>query len=267
MALKIRLSRAGSKKRPVYRVVVADSRSPRDGRFIEKVGLFNPLLNKDNKDRVQLDQDNIKEWLSKGAKPTDKVAKILGAAGLIPMPAQGNNPKKAQPKKKAQERLAAAQEVAGFHAHQQSIPGDAGIVDQNVQASAALQHGFDQSVHLLFKRDIGLQGVGLSTSSADRGHHLVGGAGGIGIVHNHFRSGFRQREGNGPSDASTSAGHQCGLACKGCKGGHDGCFDRRIVGSRWLMSQPGMVSIVSTASPSSSWKVRSCRLLPSTTSS
>jgi len=110
MALKIRLSRAGSKKRPVYRVVVADSRSPRDGRFIEKVGLFNPLLNKDNKDRVQLDQDNIKEWLSKGAKPTDKVAKILGAAGLIPMPAQGNNPKKAQPKKKAQERLAAAQE-------------------------------------------------------------------------------------------------------------------------------------------------------------
>ena len=112
MALKIRLSRAGSKKRPVYRVVVADSRSPRDGRFIEKVGLFNPLLNKDHKDRVQLDQDNIKEWLSKGAKPTDKVAKILGAAGLIPMPAQGNNPKKAQPKKKAQERLAAAQEAS-----------------------------------------------------------------------------------------------------------------------------------------------------------
>ncbi len=112
MALKIRLSRAGSKKRPVYRVVVADSRSPRDGRFIEKVGLFNPLLNKDNKDRVQLDQDNIKEWLSKGAKPTGKVAKILGAAGLIPMPAQGNNPKKAQPKKKAQERLAAAQEAS-----------------------------------------------------------------------------------------------------------------------------------------------------------
>jgi small subunit ribosomal protein S16 len=112
MALKIRLSRAGSKKRPVYRVVVADSRSPRDGRFIEKVGLFNPLLNKDSKDRVQLDQDNIKEWLSKGAKPTDKVAKILGAAGLIPMPAQGNNPKKAQPKKKAQERLAAAQEAS-----------------------------------------------------------------------------------------------------------------------------------------------------------
>ena len=111
MALKIRLSRAGSKKRPVYRVVVADSRSPRDGRFIEKVGLYNPLLQKDNKDRIQLNLDSIKEWISKGAKPTDKVARFLGEAGVMPMPAQGNNPKKAQPKKKAQERLAAAEEA------------------------------------------------------------------------------------------------------------------------------------------------------------
>ena len=111
MALKIRLSRAGSKKRPVYRVVVADSRSPRDGRFIEKVGLYNPLLQKDNKDRIQLNLDSIKEWISKGAKPTDKVARFLGEAGVIPMPVQGNNPKKAQPKKKAQERLAAAEEA------------------------------------------------------------------------------------------------------------------------------------------------------------
>ncbi len=111
MALKIRLSRAGSKKRPVYRVVVADSRSPRDGKFIEKLGLYNPLLQKDNKDRVQLNIESIKEWISKGAKPTDKVARFLGEAGVIPMPAQGNNPKKAQPKKKAQERLAAAEEA------------------------------------------------------------------------------------------------------------------------------------------------------------
>ena len=111
MALKIRLSRAGSKKRPVYRVVVADSRSPRDGRFIEKVGLYNPLLQKDNKDRIQLNLESIKEWISKGAKPTDKVARFLGEAGVIPMPAQGNNPNKAQPKKKAQERLAAAEEA------------------------------------------------------------------------------------------------------------------------------------------------------------
>ncbi len=111
MALKIRLSRAGSKKRPVYRVVVADSRSPRDGRFIEKVGLYNPLLQKDNKDRVQLNLESIKDWIFKGAKPTDKVARFLGEAGVIPMPAQGNNPKKAQPKKKAQERLVAAEEA------------------------------------------------------------------------------------------------------------------------------------------------------------
>ena len=72
MALKIRLSRAGSKKRPVYRVVVADSRSPRDGKFIEKVGLYNPLLQKDNKDRVQLNSESIKVWIAKGAKPTNK---------------------------------------------------------------------------------------------------------------------------------------------------------------------------------------------------
>ena len=112
MALKIRLSRAGSKKRPVYRVVVADSRYPRDGRFIENVGLYNPLLKKDDPNRVQLDIERIKEWISKGAKPTDKLAKFLGAADVIPMPAQGNNPKKALPKKKAQERLAAANEAA-----------------------------------------------------------------------------------------------------------------------------------------------------------
>jgi len=112
MALKIRLSRAGSKKRPVYRVVVTDSRNPRDGRFIEKVGTYNPLLKKDDKNRVLLDVDKIKEWMSKGAKPSDRIARFLGEAGVIPMPAQKNNPQKALPKKKAQERLAAAQEAS-----------------------------------------------------------------------------------------------------------------------------------------------------------
>ena len=112
MAIKIRLSRAGSKKRPIYRVVVTDSRNPRDGRFIEKVGMYNPLLKKDDKDRVQLDIEKIKEWMSKGAKPTDRVARFLGEAEVIPMPAQKNNPQKAIPKKKAQERLAAAQEAS-----------------------------------------------------------------------------------------------------------------------------------------------------------
>jgi small subunit ribosomal protein S16 len=111
MALKIRLSRGGSKKRPFYKVVVADSRSPRDGKFIEKVGYFNPLLPKDNPERLNLDLEKIKEWLDKGAKPTEKLGRFLGEANVIPMPEQKNNPKKAQPKKKAQERLAALKDA------------------------------------------------------------------------------------------------------------------------------------------------------------
>ena len=97
--LKLRLSRGGSKKRPVYKVVVADSRFPRDGRFIEKVGFFNPLLPKDKKERVGLEAERIKYWLDQGAKPTTRVARILGENDLIPMPANGNNPNKAIPKK------------------------------------------------------------------------------------------------------------------------------------------------------------------------
>ena len=97
--LKLRLSRGGSKKRPVYKVVVADSRFPRDGRFIEKVGFFNPLLPKDKKERVGLEAERIKYWLGQGAKPTTRVARILGENDLIPMPANGNNPNKAIPKK------------------------------------------------------------------------------------------------------------------------------------------------------------------------
>ena len=97
--LKLRLSRGGSKKRPVYKVVVADSRFPRDGRFIEKVGFFNPLLPKDKKERVGLEAERIKYWLGQGAKPTTRVARILGENDLIPMPANGNNPNKAVPKK------------------------------------------------------------------------------------------------------------------------------------------------------------------------
>jgi len=97
--LKLRLSRGGSKKRPVYKVVVADSRFPRDGRFIEKLGFFNPLLPKDKKERVGLEAERIKYWLDQGAKPTTRVARILGENELIPMPAVGNNPNKAVPKK------------------------------------------------------------------------------------------------------------------------------------------------------------------------
>ena len=97
--LKLRLSMGGTKKRPVYKIVVADSKFPRDGRFIEKLGYFNPLLPKDKKDRVGLESERIKYWLSKGAKPTTRVARILGENKLIEMPAPGNNPYKAVPKK------------------------------------------------------------------------------------------------------------------------------------------------------------------------
>ena len=112
MALKIRLSRGGAKKRPYYRIVIADSRSPRDGRFIEKIGAYNPMLAKDNPDRVVLDLDRARHWLGRGATPSDRVARFLGHAEVIPMPAQRNNPQKSLPKAKAQERMRAAEEAA-----------------------------------------------------------------------------------------------------------------------------------------------------------
>ena len=104
MAVRIRLSRAGAKKRPHYRVIVADSRSPRDGRVLERVGTYHPLLSRDNPDRVKLKIERIKYWLEKGATPSGRVAKFLGAENLVEV-TQGNNPQKAKPKAKAQERL------------------------------------------------------------------------------------------------------------------------------------------------------------------
>jgi len=97
--LKIRLSMGGAKKRPIYKIVIADSRFPRDGRFIEKVGFFNPLLPKTKKERITLEVERIKHWISKGAKPTLRVSRILGEAEVYPMPPKGNNPLKAIPKK------------------------------------------------------------------------------------------------------------------------------------------------------------------------
>ena len=118
MAVAIRLARGGSKKRPYYRLVVADSRNARDGRFIEKVGTYNPLLAKDSPDRIKLDADRINHWLSVGAQPSDRVARFLDAAGIKERPAR-NNPKKAEPGEKAKERVeeragkaAAAEEAA-----------------------------------------------------------------------------------------------------------------------------------------------------------
>ena len=103
MPLSIRLSRGGSKKRPYYRIVVADARSPRDGRFIEKISNYNPLLAKDNEQRVQLDADRAKHWLSVGAQPTDRVARFLDQAGVLERSAR-NNPNKGKPGEKATER-------------------------------------------------------------------------------------------------------------------------------------------------------------------
>ena len=103
MSIKIRLARGGSKKRPFYRVVAADSRMPRDGRFIEKLGTYNPLLPKDSEDRIKLDVEKIQEWIAKGAQPTDRVARFLEAAGVREKAVRANA-KKGEPGKKAVER-------------------------------------------------------------------------------------------------------------------------------------------------------------------
>jgi small subunit ribosomal protein S16 len=111
MSLKIRLSRGGAKKRPFYRIVVADARMPRDGRFVEKIGTFDPIKSKDDANRVVLDAEKAKAWIAKGAQPTDRVLRLLDGLGIVKREAH-NNPIKAQPKKKAQERTAAAAAAA-----------------------------------------------------------------------------------------------------------------------------------------------------------
>jgi len=113
MSLKIRLARAGSKKRPFYHVVVADSRSPRDGRFIERLGFFSPLTPREQAEhRLKLDLDKVKSWIAKGAQPSDRVLRFLDEAGVMKR-APRNNPQKAKPKKKAQERAAAGKAEGG----------------------------------------------------------------------------------------------------------------------------------------------------------
>ncbi len=102
MSLKIRLARGGAKKRPYYRIVIADSRSPRDGRFIEKVGTYDPMKSKDDPSRISIETEKVQAWLAKGAQPTDRVLRFLDAAGLAKRPTR-NNPQKGQPGKKAQE--------------------------------------------------------------------------------------------------------------------------------------------------------------------
>ena len=127
MALKLRLARSGSKKRPFYSIVVADVRSPRDGRFIEKLGTYNPLLPKDSDARVTMNAERIQHWLGQGAKPTDRVLRFLAEAGILTREAR-NNPKKALPGKKAQERLdekkAKEEEAAAAEAEAAEAPAE-----------------------------------------------------------------------------------------------------------------------------------------------
>ncbi len=112
MSLKIRMTRGGAKKRPFYSIVIADSRSPRDGRFLEKVGTYNPMLERNHKERVVLKTERIQHWLKMGATPSDRVARFLGDAGLAPKPVYRETPKKSAPRAKAQERAKAAEGAA-----------------------------------------------------------------------------------------------------------------------------------------------------------
>jgi len=128
MAMKIRLARGGSKKRPFYRIVAADSRMPRDGRFIEKLGTYNPLLPKDSEERVKMDMERVQYWLGEGAQPTDRVARMLEAAGVREK-AERNNPKKGEPGKKAQERAEekAAKAAAAAEAPAEEAPAEEAV--------------------------------------------------------------------------------------------------------------------------------------------
>jgi small subunit ribosomal protein S16 len=123
MAMKIRLARGGSKKRPFYRIVAADSRMPRDGRFIEKLGTYNPLLPKDSEERVKMDVERVQHWMKEGAQPTDRVARMLEAAGVLDKK-ERNNPKKGTPGKKAQERAQEKADKAAAAAEAANAPAE-----------------------------------------------------------------------------------------------------------------------------------------------
>ena len=124
MAMKIRLARGGSKKRPFYRIVAADSRMPRDGRFIEKLGTYNPLLAKDSEERVKMNMERVQYWLGQGAQPTDRIARMLEAAG-VKEKTERNNPKKGTPHKKAQERVEEKAAKAAAAAEAAAAPAEA----------------------------------------------------------------------------------------------------------------------------------------------
>ena len=132
--LKLRLSMGGTKKRPIYKIVVADSRFARDGRFIEKLGFFNPLLPKEKEERIGLETDRIKYWIEQGAKPTTRVARILGEKEIIPMPANSNNPQKAIPKKDRKKKEEAPKEEKKAEAPKEEKKAEAPKEEKKAEA-------------------------------------------------------------------------------------------------------------------------------------
>ena len=132
MAMKIRLARGGSKKRPFYRIVAADSRMPRDGRFIEKLGTYNPLLPKDSEERVKMDVERVQHWIAQGAQPTDRVARMLEAAGALEKK-ERNNPNKGTPGKKAQERAQEKADKAAAAAEAAAAPAEEAPAEETAE--------------------------------------------------------------------------------------------------------------------------------------
>tara|TARA_E500000331_G_C17088637_1_gene640074 strand:- start:67 stop:618 length:552 start_codon:yes stop_codon:yes gene_type:complete len=137
MSLKLRLSRGGAKKRPYYRIVVADSRMPRDGRYIERVGSYNPMLPQEHPDRVKLNDDRIKHWLGVGAKPSDRVARFLGQAEIIPMPPVSETPKKSAPRAKTLERMREAEAAAEAKAEEEAPAAEAAAEEAPAEEAPA----------------------------------------------------------------------------------------------------------------------------------
>ncbi|MEC7463774.1 MAG: 30S ribosomal protein S16 [Pseudomonadota bacterium] len=137
MSLKLRLSRGGAKKRPYYRIVVADSRMPRDGRFIERVGTYNPMLPQEHPERIKLNDERIKHWLGVGAKPSDRVARFLGQAEIIPLPEIRETPKKSAPRAKAQERMREAEEAAKAAAEAAAQTEEAAVEEPEAEEAPA----------------------------------------------------------------------------------------------------------------------------------
>ena len=135
MSLKIRLARAGTKKRPVYHIVIADSRSPRDGRFIERLGYFNPLLPKDKPERLKLDMDKVKSWMVKGAQPSDRVLRFLDAAGVAKREKR-NNPEKAVPRKERKAKAEEAVKAAEAAKAEAKAKADAKVREEAAAAAA-----------------------------------------------------------------------------------------------------------------------------------